>query len=308
MAGSFYKTLSFYNNTDQYFYIKPTFVFSIREANDQTLVPRFTLKDADIFKDFPANKELDYKPELLKKAIEYGMIIQMRYKGEEDLDQNGHERVIYPMVYGRTKKKDDGTGGDEVLRGYHLKGWSVSENKDVEKEWRMFRCDKIISITFTGAFYRLAPDGYNMDDKGIATKIAVADFNKIRNLQQSLLDQSKIDTQEHTILNRVNNLECKDLHWNMKLANPWENNIIPKASAKNIRVTFAKPVINSTTSSYICCIGISINPNTCFNFIVDGKVVGRYKSIKWQMAANITKQEIIDSRTEFKTYMFLKSN
>ena len=306
MTGSFYKTLSFYNNREQYFFIKPTFIFSIREANDQTLVPRFTLKDADIFKDFPANKPLDYNPELLKKAIEYGMIIQMKYKGEEDENEQGHERVIYPMVYGKTKKKDDGTGGNEVLRGYHLKGWSVSENSNVEKEWRMFRCDRIISITFTGAFYRLAPDGYNMDDKGIAVKIAVADFNKIRNLQQSLLDQSKIDTQEHTILTKANDIECKDLGWNMKIANPWEGNIIPKKDAKNIRVTFAKPVIGN--GRYIAIIGISINTNTTFNLKVDNKVIGRYKSLKWKMADRIEAEKIIDQQVEFQSFMFLKSN
>ena len=42
-------------------------------------------------------------------------------------------------------------------------------------------------MTFTGSFYRLAPIGYNMNDKGMRGGIiAKADFNEIRKNQQTL--------------------------------------------------------------------------------------------------------------------------
>jgi hypothetical protein len=302
---SFYKNFSYYANKDQVFFMRPTFVMSsakmkLSENADSVMVPRFTLKDAEIFNDFPTNEEVRYSPELIMKAIKWGMILRIQYKGAEDERMEGHERLIYPMVYGKSKD------GKEILRGYHLNGWSVSHGGKIEKEWRMFRTDRILSMAFTGAFFRLAPEGYNMDDKGIHKILAKADFTDIRNLQQELLNKNQIDTQERTILTRVNDIEVKDLNWNLKLFNPFENNVIPKKDARNIRVTFAKPLLG--TGLPIAIIGISVNTNTSFNLKIDGKVVGRYKSLKWKMANNIQNDRTMGEMQEFKAYMFLKSN
>lgn len=298
---SFYKNLSYYSIKDQVFLTRPKYNISmVKEGVDSTFVPRFSLKDADIFQDFPANTEVKYNAELIKRAIKWGMIIKIDYRGAEDDVLEGHERYIYPMVYGRSKANND------VIRGYHLKGWSVSNGGKIEKIWRMFRCDRILSMSFTGAFFRIAPEGYNMDDRGMTKIFAKADFTDIRNLQQSLLDKDKIDTEEHTILTRVNNIEAKDMKWILKLYNPWSNNMLPKKDAKNIRVTFAKPAIGD--GPHIALIGISVNTNSTFELKVDSKVVGRYKSIKWKMADRIEGELNIDGEDEFKAYMFLRSN
>lgn len=318
---SFYKTKSFFAQHDQLFLTKHTLVQSFNEGADGTvMVPRFTLKEADIFKDFPANVHLKYKKELLLKAMQWGMVIEITYKGEEDDLFEGHDRVIYPMIYGKTKDKKekdkkgkDGKiipgkiipGGKELLMAYHLKGWSVSENANIEKVWRMFRCDRILDIVFTGAFYRLAPDGYNVTDKQMNV-IASADFTGIRNMQQSLLNQNRIDPIEHVILTKVKDIFVKDLNWNMKIFNPFEGNIIQKKDAKNIRVTFAKPVVGS--GQHIVIVGISVNTNNIFTLKdQNGKAIGTYKCIKWKMASNIEKEPPMREQVEFKAYMYVRS-
>jgi hypothetical protein len=79
------------------------------------------------------------------------MVFLINYKGEKDNHFAGHERVIYPMVIGKS------SNGKILVRGYHLSGWSVSGNRHLQKIWRMFRLDRVLSMTFTGSFYRLPP-------------------------------------------------------------------------------------------------------------------------------------------------------
>ncbi len=145
----------YYNVTREItFWHKPQFILKVNENNDSSFVPRFKLKEADIFNDFPANTPLKFSEALILKAIQFGMIIQVDYKGDEDDNFSGHERTIYPMTYGISKE------GKPLLRVYHLNGWSVSKGGTVEKEWRLLRTDRILNMVFTGAFFRLPPDGY----------------------------------------------------------------------------------------------------------------------------------------------------
>lgn len=294
----FYKKQLHNANKELVFLTKPTFVMHINE-NDTTLVPRFSLKDTEVFQDFPANTPTKFSPELILKAIEWGMIIQLDYKGDEDGKMEGHERTIYPMVLG--KSKDD----KFLIRGYHLNGWSVSNGGNVEKEWRLFRADRILSMSFTGAFFRLAPSGYNeTGDKSMTKILGQADFNKIRNQQQQLLQKNKIDTVDRVILNKIKQVDAKDLNYNLKLISPWANNVIPKKDAKSIRITFAKPVIGN--GRWIAIVGTSIEPNSIFKLKVDNEVVASYKSAKWVMADELDKLGTVEQQVEFKTYMFLK--
>lgn len=294
----FYKKLLFNSQKDLVFLLKPTYIMHVNES-DTTFVPRFSLKDADVFDDFPANTPVKFSPQLIQKAIEWGMIVQLDYKGDEDGKMDGHERTIYPMVLGKSKE------GKILIRGYHLNGWSVSHGGTLEKEWRLFRGDRILNMTFTGAFYRLAPEGYNpQGDKSMEQIMVQADFNKIRNQQQQLLQRNKIDTIDRVILNKIKNVEAKDLSYNLKLFNPWANNVIPKKDAKSIRITFAKPVMG--TRQWIAIIGTSIEPNNIFKLKVDNTEVGSYKSVKWVMANELEKMSTIEQQVEFKTYMFLK--
>ena len=183
---------TFYNN-------KPV-EYILREAyndlkEDREFVPRFSLKNIKDFQDVPINEPIKYDEKLFIKAIQYGMIFLINYKGEKDKNFAGHERVIYPMVLGRSSK------GKTLVRGWHLNGWSVSKNRHINKIWRLFRADRILSMTFTGSFYRLAPVGYNMNDKGMRGGIIVrADFNEIRRNQQNLVQQNKIQNREEVTM------------------------------------------------------------------------------------------------------------
>ena len=295
----FYKTQAYFNPRNQIFVQKPTYVMRVNE-NDTTFVPRFTLKDVDVFDDFPANTPTKFSQELILKAIEWGMIIQVDYKGEKDDRMEGHERTIYPMVLGTSKD------GNLLLRGYHLNGWSVSKGGDVDKEWRMFRCDRILNMTFTGAFFRLAPDGYNMRDKGMTKIFGAADFEKIRRLQQKLLNANKIDSIDRVILKKIKQVEAKDIKYTLSLANPWKGNVIQKKDAKAIRITFAKPIVGG--GKWIALIGTSIEPNNIFKMTVDNTLIGSYKSVKWIMASQLNVQGNVNNQTDFKAYMFVKGS
>lgn len=297
---SFYKGLLHNSRNELQFILKPQYILHIKENVDQTFVPRFSLKNTDIFNDFPTNEPTKFKPELILKAINWGMIIQIDYKGDEDNHFSGHERVIYPVAFGMSKD------GKYLIRGYHLKGWSISRGGNIQKEWRLFRADRILNMSFTGAFFRLAPDGYNPNgDKGIHKLMARADFNQIRNNQQALLYKNEIDTVDRVVLNKISNVEVKNLNYNFKIFSPWSNNIIPKKDAKNIRITFAKPLVGN--GQWIAIVGTSIEPNNIFKLKLDKQVIGSYKSVKWIMADELDKIQNIDSQVEFKLYLFLRA-
>ena len=178
---------AYYNTKPVEFVVRDKF----RVNEDNSYVPRFGLKKSKEIVGIPINEPIKPSEKILIKAIQYGMIFLINYKGEEDNHFAGHERVIYPMVIGKSSK------GKILIRGYHLNGWSVSSNRHVNKIWRMFRLDRVLSMTFTGSFYRLPPQGYNMNDKGMRGGIiARADFNEIRKNQQSLLKAQEIQNKE----------------------------------------------------------------------------------------------------------------
>jgi hypothetical protein len=122
----------------------------------------------------------------------------------------------------------------------------------------MFRLDRVLSITFTGSFYRLPPTGYNMNDKGMRGGIiARADFNEIRRNQQTLVKANQIQNKEDITLNdedrafiavRVKSTETK-LDLKTPLENPYINNIKDIA---NVRVSFLKSIYGS---KYVAILG-----------------------------------------------------
>jgi hypothetical protein len=181
------------------FYNKKPVEFVIKEnydlIEDNEYIPRFSLKNVKDIANIPINEPVKYSDDLMIKAIKYGMMFLINYKGEKDTHFAGHERVVYPMVLGRSQQ------GKTLLRGWHLNGWSVSNKRHINKIWRLFRTDRILSLTFTGSFYRLPPAGYNMNDKGMRGGfIARADFNEIRRNQQNLVQQNKIQNREEVTM------------------------------------------------------------------------------------------------------------
>lgn len=229
--------------------------FSLNEEN--AYVPRFTLKGDEIFPDVPINEPIKYSDAIAIKAIKYGMIFLVNYKGAKDKSITGSERVAYFMVLGKSSKNRP------LLRVYHLKGWSVSENNDIEKTWRMFRTDRILSMTFTGMFFRLPPDGYKQVDRGmVGGIIAAADFSVIRRNQEELVRKMKIDDSDNVNVttqsknkNTTGNTKIvvNDTDTKIDILNIMDNAYISKIKdLDNLRITFLKSVYKDTK---ICILG-----------------------------------------------------
>ena len=233
--------------------------FVIREnfrlKEDQAYIPRFKLKDIYQIADVPVNEPMKVSEAMIIKAIKYGMIFLINYKGAMDDHFAGHERVFQPMVLGRSSK------GKLLIRGFHLNGWSVSQNKKIDKIWRMFRLDRILSITFLGSFYRLPPSGYNMNDRGMRGGIiARADFNEIRKNQQTLIKQQQIQNKEDITLEdegrKFVSIRAKTTETMLDMNKPFENAYINNLKdTKNVRVSFLKSIYGNKWIALLGAIG-----------------------------------------------------
>jgi hypothetical protein len=288
-----------------YYNTKPI-TFVIREnyelKEDNTYVPRFQLKNAKEIANIPINEPLKPTQEIITKAIKYGMVFLINYKGEKDNHFAGHERVIYPMVIGKS------TQGKFLIRGYHLNGWSVSGNRHINKIWRMFRFDRILSLTFTGSFYRLPPAGYNMNDKGMRGGIiARADFNEIRKNQQSLLKAQEIQNKEDINLDeetrkfvtiRAKTTDTK-LDLNNALDNPYVNNMKDIA---NIRISFLKSIYGNT---YIAVLGALGQPGNTVKVLNEkGINLGVFKVMDSISGEVLKKIKRVKGNSIFDVYIF----
>jgi hypothetical protein len=290
------------------FYNRKPVEFVIKEhynlIEDNEYIPRFSLKNVKDISNIPINKPIKYSDDVMAKAIKFGMIFLINYKGEEDKHFAGHERVIYPMVLGRSSK------GKTLLRGWHLNGWSVSQKRHVNKIWRLFRTDRILSMTFTGSFYRLPPSGYNMNDKGMRGGfIAKADFNEIRRNQQNLVSQNKIQNREEVTMGdeerkfvsiRVSET-ATILDLTKAMENAYINNIKDMAG---VRLSFLRSIYGN---KYIAILGALGQPgNTVKVFTDKGTQVGVFKvldSITGQVLKSIKN---VKGNTIYDLYLFDK--
>ena len=244
--------------TRDYYNTKPV-EYVVREhyelIEDNEFIPRFSLKNVKDIANIPINEPIKFNEQTMIKAIKYGMIFLINYKGEEDSHFAGHERVIYPLVLGRSAK------GKVLLRGWHLNGWSVSNNRSINKIWRLFRTDRILSMTFTGSFYRLAPSGYNMYDKGMRGGIiARADFNEIRRNQQSLVNQNKIQNREEVTMSTPErtfaSILVKDTETQLDLTKALENTYINNTKDQStLRLSFLKSIYGNKFIAVLGALG-----------------------------------------------------
>jgi hypothetical protein len=262
---------AYYNNKPVEFIIKENYNL----LEDREYVSRFSLKDVKEIKDIPINQPIKYSEKTIIKAIKYGMMFLINYKGEEDDHFAGHERVVYPMVLGRSSK------GKPLLRGWHLNGWSVSQKRHVNKIWRMFRTDRILSMTFTGSFYRLPPSGYNANDKGMRGGIIVkADFNQIRRNQQNLVNKNKIQNRDDVTIGdekkKFATIVAENTDTIIDLNKPMDNAYINNMKdLENLRISFCKSVYGS---KYIAILGaLGQSGNTVKVLDDKKKVVGVFK-------------------------------
>lgn len=269
---------------------------------DQAYIPRFSYK-SEVFPDIPINKPMKFSEKILLRAIKYGMVMLIRYKGAEDKAPNGHERVIYPLVSGYSAK------GNPLIRAWHLSGWSVSKNTYAKKIWRMFRADRILSITFTGTFFRLAPKDYNPKDKGMRGGIvASADFNSIRQNQKALLATNKVQNAEEVTLDKDGEFATvivKDLNSVLDLNSPLENAFINNLKdIDSLRITFLKSVYGN---KYVAILGSIGKPNRTVKLKTNkGSVLGTYKVLD-SITGDILKKKIkLKGNSEYNLYEFVK--
>lgn len=262
---------AYYNTKPVEFVIKENYDL----IEDREYVPRFSLKNIKEIGNIPINEPIKYSDDIMTKAIKYGMIFLINYKGEKDSHFAGHERVIYPMVLGRSSK------GKTLLRGWHLNGWSVSQKRHINKIWRLFRTDRILSMTFTGSFYRLPPNGYNANDKGMRGGIIVkADFNQIRRNQQNLVNQNKIQNREEITLGdekrKFANIKVKDTNTQLDLNKPLDNAYINNSKdLAGVRVSFCKSIYGT---KYIAILGALGQPGNTVKMLDEkGTQIGVFK-------------------------------
>jgi hypothetical protein len=293
------QTKAYYNTKPVEFVVKEH--YNLIEDNE--FIPRFSLKNVKDIANIPINEPIKYSDDIMIKAIKYGMIFLINYKGEEDTHFAGHERVIYPMVLGRSSK------GKTLLRGWHLNGWSVSQKRHINKIWRMFRTDRILSMTFTGSFYRLAPAGYNMYDKGMRGGIiARADFNEIRRNQTNLVNQNKIVNREEVTLGeqgKFATIIVKDTESQLDLTKAMENAYINNIKdTSTLRLSFLKSVYGN---KYLAILGALGQPGNTVKVQSDkGTQIGVFKvldSITGQVLKSIKN---VKGNTIYDLYLFDK--
>jgi hypothetical protein len=293
------QTRTYYNSRPVEFVVKERYEL----IEDNEFIPRFSLKNVKDIANIPINEPIKYNEQTMIKAIKYGMIFLLNYKGEEDTHFAGHERVIYPMVIGRSSK------GKTLLRGWHLNGWSVSQKRHINKIWRLFRTDRILSMTFTGSFYRLPPAGYNMYDKGMRGGIiARADFNEIRRNQTSLVNQNKIQDREEVTVGesgKFATIVVKDTETTIDLMkaldNAYINNIKDSAS---LRISFLKSIYGN---KYIAILGALGQPgNTVKIQDEKGAQIGVFKVLDSVTGQVLKSIKNVKGNSIYNLYLFDK--
>ena len=268
--------------------------------------------DPNIIPNFPVNKPVKYSEDLMKKAIKYGLVILMSYRGESDKWKGGRERTIQPMVLGKNKNTQN-----TLVRGFHLEGWSVSQRAETKKVWRLFKTDNIVSMTFTGNFFRLPNIGYKMNDRLMTERtIARADFNEIRKNQDALLKGGKIQAEEETTISKptggVISIELTNSNSKIDLKTPHKNLLINKknldmvrfrndANTKSLKFSVMRSMFGK---KYLVIVGAIGTLDRQVKIYEGKKLLGNYKCIKSFLGSDLDKNKIIDNQSIFDLYVF----
>lgn len=291
------------------YYNKIPVEFVIKEhynlIEDLEYIPRFSLKNVKDIANIPINQPIKYSDQVMTKAIKYGMIMLINYKGDKDKHFAGHERVIYGMVLGRSSQ------GKMLLRGWHLNGYSISQRRHINKIWRLFRTDRILSMTFTGSFYRLPPSGYNMNDKGMRGGIVVrADFNEIRRNQQALVNQNKIQNREEVTIGEKDktfaSIQVKETEQSkLDLMKPFENAYVSNnKDMAGLRLSFLKSIYGN---KYIAVLGALGQPGNTVRVLTDKQNnLGVFKVLDSITGEVLKSIKNVKGNKEFDLYLFDK--
>lgn len=266
-------------------------------------------KIMDIVPGFPVNKRMKYDRAKMVKAIKHGMVILLLYAGEEDKWKGGRERVIYPMVLGINKNTKN-----ELIRGWHLEGFSVSQKKETKKVWRLFKASNIKSMIFTGHFYRLPPKGYKMNDRVMTERIiARADFNTIRRNQEALIKSGKIEKEEEVKFQAQKKptqfgptkIQIKNTNTMLDLKKPWINELLVnnKNQANDVRISILKTVFSN---EYIAILGALGEVGKTIKVYEDKNLLGSYKTVASFTGDTFNKNRQVKGQSEFDLWTFVK--
>jgi len=260
--------------------------------------------DPNIIPNFPINKPVKFDQSLMVKAIEYGLVILINYRGDKDKWRGGRERTIQPLVLGINKNTKN-----MLVRGWHLEGWSVSQKKETKKVWRLFKTDNIMTMTFTGNFFRLPPKGYKMNDRLMTERTIIrADFNRIRMNQNKLLQAGKIQDEEETTLGQksstmVPRIEVTNTNTKIDLKVPWENEIMDQKQAANTKISILRSIFGR---EYIAVVGALGTVGKTVKVFENDVLKGNYKTIKSFIGSDFNKNRIIEGQNVFDLYVFNK--
>ncbi len=282
--------------------------YSIKEdlnGGDSTFVPRFSLKKFknQIFAKFPPKKEIKYDRDLMVLAMQYGMILQVQYRGADDTFFMGRTRVILPMCLGSSAK------GKPLLRVFHMKGWSFSQKGNTEKIWRMFRTDRIMSMSFTGNFFRLTPEGYNALDKGMLGGITKSvDIEEVRRNQEKLAKEGDIQAKKEVVIdqkNKVSVVEAISTNSMLDLRNPFANKNIERDNLKIMRITFLK---STTGKKGVAILGALGQKGNIVKISSSGKFLGEFRVMKSTMGDGLGKPHLrdVEGISEYELHVFVK--
>jgi hypothetical protein len=275
--------------------------------HDTLYVRKFSLNEAklpnrDIVPGFPLNKKMNYDQAKMIQAIQNGMIILIRYKGEEDERNKGGERTIVPLVLGVNKNTKN-----TLLRIWHLEGFSVRMNRYAQKVFRLLDVKNISSMEFIGDFYRNSPKGYRMNDRHMTSKIiASADFNVIRKNQDKLLRDGKIQVAEDTQLNNENvisKIRVSDSKIVLNLINAWDNEILNKyeKNPKNVKITILKTIIGNNVMAVFGALSIIGRSVKVFE---KKNLLGTYKVIDTFTGDEFNDHKRVKGKSDFPIYIF----
>jgi hypothetical protein len=268
--------------------------------------------DPNIIENFPINKPVRFNKDLMIKAIENGLVLLVNYRGDKDKWKGGRERTIQPMVLGVNKNTKN-----ILLRAWHLEGWSVSQKAETKKVWRLFKTSNIMTMTFTGNFFRLPPQGYKMNDRIMTEKIlAKADFNQIRRNQDSLLKKGKIQSEEETIIatksGAIISIELSSTNTQIDMKTPYKNLIINKKNLDNNKFMSDSNTLSMKFSvmksmfgnKYLVIVGAIGTVGRQVKLYDSKTLLGNYRCIKSFLGNELSKNRIIDGRTIFDLYIF----
>jgi hypothetical protein len=282
--------------------------FRQKTKYDKHFIPKIRLNEAqdlNLIPNFPVNKAINYDQGKIIQAIQNGMILLLTYKGEKDDSPNGHERVIYPMVLGINKNTKN-----TLIRGWHLDGYSVNVGEITEKVWRLFNVDNILSMTFTGNFYRLPPAGYKMNDRIMTERtIQRADFNQIRRNQNKLVQSGKIESEEETTMHTkitISNIQVKNSGTELDLRNPWQNPLLKEQQGepKKVKISILNSILGDNWLAILGAIG-SVGRSVKV-YDENNQVLGTYKTVDTFTGDDINKHRVVRGKSVFPAYIFEK--